>query len=133
MAKVVFGTTFLGDGLVWLGSEYERLRARERALVWSERADVPAESPNFVWRIKAVVWAKRNDSVELAMALEELAVALGSGTGDLKIYEDDGATLLRTYPECRFDEMKRRKGPKASRRDFEDDIIFLFTTSQDPE
>ena len=133
MAKVAFGTTFLGDGLVWLGSEYTRLARAERTVLWSSGADVPEESPNFVWRIRAVVSARRADCVALATALENLALSLGGACDDLKVYEDDGTTLLRTYPSCRFDGMERSAPPAGSRRNFERRVTFLFTTSSDPE
>ncbi len=133
MSKAAFGTTFLGDGVVWLGSEYERLSSPVRKMLWSERADVPTASPNFLWRIKAVVWARRSDTASLAIALEGLALLCGSARADLKVYADDGVTLLRTYPGCRFDAMTRREGPADSRRNFEDHIEFVFVTDQDPE
>jgi hypothetical protein len=133
MAKAAFGTIFLGDGLVWLGSDYERMSAEVRRLLWSTRADIEEGSANFFWRVRAVVWARRADTVALATALETLAMSLGSAKADLKVYADDGVTLQRTYPSCRFDGMTRREGPGESRRDFEDDVVFLFTTDQDPE
>jgi len=133
MAKVAFGTTFLGDGLVWLGVDCERLAAEARPLVWSTKADLAAGSPNFYWRIKAVVWARRTDAVALSTALENLAKALGGDKKDLKVYKDDGTTQLRKYPSCRFDGMQRSAAAREARGDFEDDVTFVFTTSSDPE
>ena len=133
MAKVAFGTTFLGDGLTWLGVEYERLSGQSRRLLWSNKADVPEGSPNFVWRVRAVVWAKRADVAALSIALETLAKTIGTAKADVKVYKDDGSTLLRKYPSCRFDALRRREPPISSRRDFEDNIEFIFTTDKDPE
>jgi len=133
MAKVAFGTTFLGDGLTWMGVDYERLSDDARRLLWSNKADVPEGSPNFVWRVRAVVWVKRADVAALSIALETLAKTLGAAKADLKVYKDDGTTLLRRYPSCRFDGMRRREPPRLSRRDFEDDVEFVFVTEKDPE
>jgi|GEM_PF-2595976 len=133
MAKAAFGSIFLGDSLVWIGSEYERLSADARRLLWSNRAYVEEGSPNFLWRVRVVVSAKRSDAVALSTALETLARNMSLAKADLKVYADDGQTLLRTYPSCRFDALRRREGPRESRRDFEDDVVFLFTTEEDPE
>jgi hypothetical protein len=133
MAKVAFGTMFLGDGLVWMGSDYERLSAEARRLLWSTKADLQEGSPNFLWRLKVVVWAKRQDSVALSNALETLARTLGGAKADVKVFKDDGVTQLRKYPSCRFDGMRRREPPRESRRDFEDNVEFIFTTDKDPE
>ena len=94
---------------------------------------MPEASPNFVWRVRCVAWAKRTDGVALSSALEALALSLGGAKADLKVYKDDGVTLLRTYPSCRFDGMRRREPPGDSRRDFEDNVEFIFTTDQGPE
>lgn len=133
MAKASFNSHFIGDGVVWVGSEYERANPQARPLLWSSRADLPDASPNFLWRIRVVVWAKRADAVALAIALEDLAMALGTAPGDLKLSRDDGATVLRTYRGCRFDAMTRREGPAQSRGDFEDTVTFVFVTVTDPE
>jgi len=133
MAKVSFATVFLGDGLTWMGVDYERLSGDTRKLLWSNKADVPEASPNFVWRVRAVVWVKRADVAALSIALETLAKTLPVTKGDLKVYKDDGTTLLRRYQSCRFDGMRRREPPRQSRRDFEDDVEFVFVTDKDPE
>jgi hypothetical protein len=133
MAKAAFNAQFLGDGITWIGSDYERMTAAQRPLLWATRPSVQDTSPNFLWRIRVVVWAKRSDAVALAIALETTARSIGGSTGDLKIYADDNTTLLRTYPSCRFDAMIRKEGPRESRGDFEDAISFVFVTNQDPE
>jgi len=133
MAKASFNSQFLGDGITWIGSDYERLTAAQKPLLWATKPSVQDTSPNFLWRVKVVAWARRDNAVALAIALETIAKSLGGSTGDLKIYTDDGATLLRTYPSCRFDAMIRKEGPRESRGDFEDSITFVFVTNQDPE
>jgi hypothetical protein len=133
MAKVAFGTDFLGDGLTWLGVDYERLAGDSRKLLWSSKADVPEASANFLWHVRAVVWVKRTDVAAVSIALETLARTLGAAKADLKVYRDDGATQLRKYPSCRFDGMRRHEPPRKSRRDFEEDVEFVFTTEKDPE
>ena len=133
MAKAAFGTYFLGDGVVRIESECERVGASSRAMLWSQRADVPDSSPNFLWRVAVVVWLKRGDCVAVAAALETLARNLAREKAVLNVYADAGSTLLRTYQSCRFDSMRRAAPPRDSRRDFEDDVTFLFTTSADAE
>lgn len=133
MAKAAFGTDFLGDGVTWLGVDYERLAADSRKLLWSAKADVPESSANFVWRIRLVAYLKRADVAAVSIALETLAKSLGAAKADLKVYKDDGSTLLRTYRSCRFDGLRRREPPRRSRRDFEEDVEFVFTAEKDPE
>jgi hypothetical protein len=129
MAKAEFNERYLGDGVVWVGSSYERAAAGVKTL----RAEAQDGSPNFVWRVRVVAWIKRADTVTLAAALEDLAMALGGARADLKIWNDDFTELLRTYSDCRFDGMERSEPPRESRRDFEDTVAFVFTTTEDPE
>jgi len=127
---VKFADVQLGDELLTVAAEPERLISQEDPLLWSDVAEVSEGSPNWLWRIAAVVLAVRTDALALDDYLASLVVSLRGETGDLVVKE--GAETLRTYPDCRLDSVTRSPLKDRSRDNFDARLTFRFSSTSDP-
>ena len=131
MKTVKFADVQLGDELLAVTCEPERLVTQDDPLLWSDVAAVSDGSPNWLWRVTAVVLAVRNDPLALDDYIASLVVSLRGESGDLVVKE--GQQTLRTYPDCRLDRVTRSAPKDPSRGNFDARLTFRFTTTTDPE
>ena len=131
MKTVKFANVQLGDELLAVTAEPERLISQEDPLLWSDVATLSDGSPNWLWRVTAVVLVVRSDPLALDDYVASLMVSLRGETGDLTVKE--GAQTLRTYPDCRLDRLTRSASKDPSRGNFDARLTFHFTSTSDPE
>lgn len=130
MRTVTFADVALGDELLSVRAEPQRLVRRDEPLLWSEAAHVAAGSPNWLWRVTVRVLVVKADEAALEDYLASLMGSLRGQTGDL-VVKEDGVTRL-TYPGCRLDAVERSEPVEPPRANFEAPLTFYFTTSSDP-
>ena len=130
MRTVTFATVALGDELLSVQAEPERLIRQDDPLLWSEVAHVATGGANWLWRITARVLVVRADEAALEGYLASLVASLRGATGDLMVKED-GLTQL-TYPGCRLDAVQRSGPPEPGRANFEAPLTFHFSSTSDP-
>ncbi len=131
MKTVTFAGVELGDELLAVRAEPERLVRQDDPLLWSDVAHVADGSPNWLWRITAVLLVVRTDAVALDDYVAGLLASLRGESGDLVVKED--AQTLRTYPDCRLDAVSRSTPKELGRGNFDASLAFHFTSSTDPE
>lgn len=130
MKTVTFADVQLGDELLAVRTEPERLVRQDDPLLWSDVAHVADGSPNWLWRITAVVLVVRTDALALDDYVAGLLASLRGETDALVVKE--GAETLRTYPDCRLDRVSRSTPKEPSRSNFDASLAFHFTSSSDP-
>ena len=131
MKTVTFAGVQLGDELLAARAEAERLVRQDDPLLWSDVGHVADGSPNWLWRITAVVLAVRTDALTLDDYVAGLLASLRGESGDLVVKED--AQTLRTYPDCRLDGVSRSTPREPGRGNFDASLTFHFTSSSDPQ
>jgi len=127
---VKFADVQLGDELLAVRAEPERLVIQDDPLLWSDVAHVAEGSPNWLWRITAVVLVVKTDALALDDYVAALVASLRGQTGDLMV--KDGGQTLRTYPDCRLDGVDRSAPKDPSRSNFDASLAFRFTSASDP-
>ena len=130
MKTVTFANVQLGDELLAVRAEPERLLTQDDPLLWSDVAHVAEGSPNWLWRITAVVLVVETDDLALDDYLAGLVASLRGQTGDLVVKE--GSQVRRTYPACRLDRVSRSAPKDPSRSNFDASLTFRFTSTSDP-
>jgi len=129
MAIIKFGTLQLGDEAITLYSLPQRLHREDAALLWSTKAFVDDSSPNWLWRVVARVWVKKDDQLALENYVHTLAVSMRGQKADVTWVE--GGEVQRTYADCRLDSIEWAPVEEGSLANFTDALIFNFTTDQD--
>jgi len=132
MSILKFGSQKLGDELVSIRPAVERLVSNETPLLGSASAYVDHGSPNWLWRIRATVYASASD----VHALNDYLVTLKQyfdtvHVQDLVVRNAADTETTATYPNCRLDGMS---APEPSQIPFGRyaRIVLTFTSSSDP-
>ncbi len=128
MAIIKFGSLQLGDEAITLFSLPQRLHREDASLLWSSKAYVDDTSSNWLWRVMARIWVKRDDQMALENYVHNLAVSMRGQKADVTWVE--GEETIRTYPDCRLDSIEWAPAEEASMANFTDSLIFNFTTDQ---
>jgi len=128
---ITFADVQLGDELLAVRAEPERLIRQDDPLLWSDVGHVADGSPNWLWRITAVVLVVRTDALALDDYVAGLVASLRGESGDLVVKED--AQTLRTYPACRLDGVSRSTPRQRGRDNFDASLTFHLTSSSDPQ
>ena len=131
MKTVTFAGVSLGDELLAVRAEPERLVRQDDPLLWSDVAHAADGSPNWLWRVTAVVLVAKADALALDDYVAAVLASLRGESGDLVVKE--GAQTLRTYPDCRLDGVSRSTSGEPSRDNFDASLAFHFTSTTDPE
>jgi len=127
---VTFAGVQLGDELLAVRSEPERLTRQEEPLLWSDVAHLVEDSANWLWRVTVMVLAVKTDELALEDYVASLVASLRGRSGDLVVLED--GQPARTYPACRLDAVERSTVRDAGRANFDASLTFRFTTTTDP-
>ncbi len=132
MAVVEFEDVQLGDELRLVRSFPRRSPHQESDLLWATKAAVAEASPNWRWQIEVEVSVVKQDMLELDGYIHTLLASVrGLGKQDLVVKQGDPLQTVRTYADCRLDDVRRSRSSSSAPGNFEAALVFVFTTDQD--